>query len=149
MSRGFCLVVTDNTRGGGTGSGQTYGLPTHARFAVSNKTQKHGNSSSSWNWNTQKRTRTTTRTADPMEESTLDALGESLAGNNEWISRGIQVQAHESIDPNSEATEVDLASTIGFPRERSSSATTNGVIVGVSLFSNFVFAFCFRILFSK
>jgi hypothetical protein len=83
-----------------------------------------------------------------MEESiTLDALGESLAGNNEWISRGIQVQAHESIDPNSEATEVDLASTIGFPRERSGSATTTttGVIVGVSifriLFSNLVFEF--------
>jgi hypothetical protein len=83
-----------------------------------------------------------------MEESTLDALGESLAGNNEWISRGIQVQAHESIDPNSEATEVDLASTIGFPRERSGSTTTTttGVIVGVSifriiLFSNLVFEF--------
>jgi hypothetical protein len=46
-----------------------------------------------------------------MEESTLDALGASLAGNNEWVSNaGILVQVHELIDP----TEVDIASTIGF-----------------------------------
>jgi hypothetical protein len=49
-----------------------------------------------------------------MEESTLDALGASLADNNEWVSNGILVQVHELIDPCSEATEVDIASTIGF-----------------------------------
>jgi hypothetical protein len=49
-----------------------------------------------------------------MEESTLDALGASLAGNNEGVSNGILVQVHELIDPCSEATEVDIASTIGF-----------------------------------
>jgi hypothetical protein len=49
-----------------------------------------------------------------MEESTLDALGASLAGNNECVSNGILVQVHELIDPCSEATEVDIASTIGF-----------------------------------
>jgi hypothetical protein len=54
-----------------------------------------------------------------MEESTLQALGKSLAGNNEWVSSGIMVQVHESIDPSSEATEVDIASTIGFAQGRS------------------------------
>ena len=52
-----------------------------------------------------------------MEESssTLEALGESLASNNEWVSSGIQVQVHESIDSISQATtEVDVASTLGF-----------------------------------
>ena len=49
-----------------------------------------------------------------MEESTFEALGESLAGKNEWVSSGILVQVHESLDVISEATEVDLASTIGF-----------------------------------
>jgi hypothetical protein len=49
-----------------------------------------------------------------MEESTLEALGESLAGNNDWVvSNGILVQVNELIDPCSEATEVDIASTIG------------------------------------
>ena len=48
-----------------------------------------------------------------MEDSTLEALGESLASNNEWVSSGtILVQVHETIDPISEATEVDLASKI-------------------------------------
>jgi hypothetical protein len=51
-----------------------------------------------------------------MEESTLEALGESVTGNNEWVSTGILVQVHESIDTSSEATEVDIASTIGFTR---------------------------------
>jgi hypothetical protein len=49
-----------------------------------------------------------------MDESTLESLGESLAGNNEWVSSGILVQVHESIDPISQATQVDLASTLGF-----------------------------------
>jgi hypothetical protein len=49
-----------------------------------------------------------------MEESILEALGESLASYNEWVSSGILVQVHESIDPISEAIEVDLASTLGF-----------------------------------
>ena len=48
-----------------------------------------------------------------MEDSTLEALGKSLASNNEWVSSGtILVQVHETIDPISEATEVDLASKI-------------------------------------
>jgi hypothetical protein len=51
-----------------------------------------------------------------MEESTIKALGESLAANNEWVSSGILVLVHESIDPSSEATEVYIASTIGLPR---------------------------------
>jgi hypothetical protein len=56
----------------------------------------------------------TTTTVDPMEESTImGALGASLAGNKEWVSNGILVQVHELIDPCSEATEVDIASTIG------------------------------------
>ena len=72
-----------------------------------------------------------------MEESTLEALGESLASNNEWISSGIMVQAHESIDPSSVATEVDIASTIGWKGSGTTngvigSGTTNGVIVGES-----------------
>ena len=49
-----------------------------------------------------------------MEDSTLEALGKSLASNNEWVSSGtILVQVHETIDPISEATaEVDLANKI-------------------------------------
>lgn len=49
-----------------------------------------------------------------MDESALEALGKSPAGNNEWVSSGVMVQAHESIDNRSEATEIDIASTIGF-----------------------------------
>jgi len=55
-----------------------------------------------------------------MEKSTLEALGESLASYNEWVSSGILLQVHESIDPISEAIEVDLASTLGFPNARGS-----------------------------
>jgi hypothetical protein len=87
----------------------------------------------------------TTTTAGPMEESTLEALGESLAGNNEWVFNGILVQVRELIDPCSEDTEVDIASTIGLTQvgSRVSFAKT-----GVSNFriwlSNLIFEFDFR-----
>jgi hypothetical protein len=80
-----------------------------------------------------------------MEESTLEALGKSLAGTNEWVSTGILVEVHDSIDSSSEATEVDIASTMGF-------AQVGGRIAfdetGVSNFrilcSNHIFESCVR-----
>jgi hypothetical protein len=73
-----------------------------------------------------------------MDVSTFDALGASLAGTTEWVSSGILVQVHESIDPSSEAIEVDIASTLGlhFPRGKRPSLNNT-----VSNFSNLVFEF--------
>jgi CHASE3 domain sensor protein len=58
-------------------------------------------------------TLTTQTSADPMEESIFEALAQSLAAKNKWVATDIMVQVHESIDPGSEAIEVDIASTIG------------------------------------
>jgi hypothetical protein len=84
---------------------------------------------------------------NPMEESAFEALGTSLAAQNEWISSGILVQAHESIDPSSEASEVDIASTMGFPQVKR--GTLFDLSNEASDFSNFVFGFAFRILSSN
>ena len=89
-----------------------------------------------------------------MEESALEALGKSLAGNNEWVSTGILVEVHDSIDSSSEATEVDIASTMGFAQAGGRIAFDE---TGVSnfrliiescvrtIFSNLVFELYFRI----
>ncbi len=81
-----------------------------------------------------------------MEESTLEALGESLAGNNEWVvSNDILVQVNELIDPCSEATEVDIASTIGLLQLGSRiSFDKTGVSNFWILFSNPIFEFDVR-----
>ena len=83
-----------------------------------------------------------------MEASTLEALGESLASYNEWVASGILVQVHESIDPISEAIEVDLASTLGFPIQGGYGFPFDQSCVSKS-FSNFVFEPYFRICFSN
>jgi hypothetical protein len=74
--------------------------------------------------NTNNKTKESTR-HQTMDESTLEALGQSLAGDNEWVSSGILVQAHESIDPGSEAIEVDIASTLGFAQAQNRSSVSN------------------------
>jgi hypothetical protein len=81
-----------------------------------------------------------------MDESTLEALGESLAGNNEWVSTGILVQVHEFIDPCSEATEIDIASTMGLLEAKGGrfSFDKTGVSNIRILFSNLIFEFDFR-----
>jgi hypothetical protein len=76
-----------------------------------------------------------------MEESAFEALGTSLASQNEWISSGILVQAHESIDPGSEASGVDVVSTMGFPQVRRGMAfDLSDLSKEASDFSNLVFA---------
>jgi hypothetical protein len=73
-----------------------------------------------------------------MDESTFEALGESIASKNEWVSSGAMVHVHESIDPSSEVTEVDIAGTLG-------SSVTNGRALDLSYevcnFSNLFFEF--------
>jgi hypothetical protein len=78
-----------------------------------------------------------------MEESAFEALGTSLASQNEWISGGILVQAHESIDRGSEASEVNIVRTMGFPQARR--GTAFDLSNEASDFSNLVFGFTFRI----
>jgi hypothetical protein len=60
-----------------------------------------------------------------MDECTFKALGASLAGTNEWVSSGVLVQVHESIDPSSEAIEVDIASTLGLRVEMGKGKAVN------------------------
>jgi hypothetical protein len=77
-----------------------------------------------------------------MEESIFESLGQSLAGKNEWVSTGILVLAHESLHSSPEASEVDLASTLGFPP--TGKPISYDISSEVSNFSN-IFEIKFRI----
>ena len=84
-----------------------------------------------------------------MEESTFEALGESLAGNDEWTSTGMLVQVHELIDPCSEAAELDVASILGDQAHHSALDLSSEVIHMFRIyFACLFFEFTFRTYFS-